>query len=212
MRCIWGKQVHLPARSWGTPQTHDEPGENATLREMKQTAWSISCSSSWICTSSSQLKWKRWLTIGGRPVLRGSNGVPGGRDLKDFHWTHVWNIQFLRSTVVFSKFGLNHPIWQHHCLEDYYMLSKRFGFFIFPVVDSDCSTPQRTAHRIDFWQSLMHLLQSPPLFSDALANQFKGRGWQPLTSTATQPPVIPSGCSLCLVRGLQNRFWHLGSR
>lgn len=52
----------------------------------------------------------------------------------------------------------------------------------------------------------------PPLYFDALANQFKGRGWQPLTSTATQPPVISSGCSLCLVRGLQNRVWRLGSR
>lgn len=105
VRCIWGKQAHLAARSWGTPQTPDEPGENVTLGEMKQTVWSISCSSLWICTSSSQLKWKRWLTIGGRTVLRRSNGVSGGRDLKDFRRAHIWNIQFCRSTVVFPKFG-----------------------------------------------------------------------------------------------------------
>lgn len=80
---------------------------------------------------------------------------------QDFHPAHIWNIQFLWSTVIFSKFSLNYPLWQHHYLGDYYMLCRRFGFFIFPIVDNSGSAPQRTAHRIDSWQSMMHLLHSP---------------------------------------------------
>lgn len=128
---------------------------------MKQTVWSLSCSSSWIRTSFSQLEWKRWLAKGGKTVLQRSNGVSGGWALKDFHPAHIWNIQFLWSTVIFSKFSLNYPLWQHHYLGDYYMLCRRFGFFIFPIVDNSGSAPKRTAHRIDSWQSMMHLLHSP---------------------------------------------------
>lgn len=103
---------------------------------------------------------KKMIDNWGRTVLQRSNGVSGGRELKDIQQAHIWNIQFCQSTVVFSKFSLKYPLWQHHYLEDYYMLSWRFGFYGFPIVECDWSAPQRTAHRIDFWQSLMHLLQS----------------------------------------------------
>ena len=155
---------------------------------MKQTVWSISCSSARIRASSSQLEWKRWLTIGGRAVLQRSNGVSGGWALKDFHPAHIWKIQFRRSTVVFSKFSLNYPLWQHHYLEDYYMLSRRFGFFIFPIVDNDRSAPQRTANRIDSWQSMMYLLHSPHSSLTLLQINLKAEG----NSHSHQMPYKPS--------------------
>lgn len=44
----------------------NEPGENVKQGKMKQTLWSISCSTLWISNSSSEPQWKIWLTSGGR--------------------------------------------------------------------------------------------------------------------------------------------------
>lgn len=49
---------------------HNEPGENVKQGKMKQTLWSISCSNSWISNTSSELKWKTWLTSGAEQFSR----------------------------------------------------------------------------------------------------------------------------------------------
>lgn len=65
----------------------NEPGENVKQGKMKQTLWSISCSTSWISNSSSELQWKSWLTSEGRRQnsTERKDGVSGGRDVGDFH-------------------------------------------------------------------------------------------------------------------------------
>lgn len=144
---------------------HNEPGENVKQGKMKQTLWSISCSNSWISNTSSELKWKTWLTSGAeqfsREEMEYQFGGGGGGGLRDIHKAHIWTIQFSWSTDAFSKLRLNYPIWQHHYSEDYYVLSRRFGLFIFSIVDDVWSAPQRAAQRTDFWQSMIHLLLSP---------------------------------------------------
>lgn len=85
-----------------------------------------------------------------------------GASLGTFTKDHIWNFQFsIDQQLPFFKLRLNYPIWQHHYGGDYYMLSRRFGLFILPIVDNDWSTPQGAAQRIDFWQSTIPLLKSP---------------------------------------------------
>lgn len=172
----------------------NEPGENVKQTKMKQTLWSISCSTSWISNSSSELQWKGWLTSGGRGQSSSwgkEMGVSGGGDLRDLHKSTAWYIQFSTDQQMpFFRLGLNYPIWQHHYVWDYYMLSRRFGLFILPIVDNDWSTPweQRGELISDnprFTSSSSHPPSPstpPPLFPDTLANQLKGRAWQLLTS------------------------------
>ena len=78
-------------------------------------------------------------------------------------WAHISNIQFSSDQQLpFSR--LNYPAYMAMPLfGDYYMLYRRFGLFIFPIVGNDWSTPLRAAQRIDFRQSTIHLLESSTL-------------------------------------------------
>lgn len=153
---------------------------------MKQTLWSISCSTSRISDCSSELQWQKadWrVKDGGRTVAERRDRVLGGGDLGDFfHKAHVWNIQFSTDQQLPSS-G-----W------DWIIL---YGNAIMLGIIT-CSPGDLVYSSAYCWRWLEHSPESspenwfltihdsppqvPPLLSDTLANQLKGRAWQLLTS------------------------------
>lgn len=91
----------------------NEPGENVKQGKMKQTVWSISCSTSWISNSSSELQWKSWLTCGGRGQNGGWEkrwGIRWGRALgfSQKHTSEIFNLALINSCLFQAQIELSY--------------------------------------------------------------------------------------------------------
>lgn len=82
---------------------------------MKQTVWSISCSTSWISNSSSELQWKSWLTseagwAGAEWCLRVEMGYQVGESFGIFtkHTSEIFNLALINSCLFQAQIELSY--------------------------------------------------------------------------------------------------------
>lgn len=162
----------------------NEPGENVKQAKMKQTVWSISCSTSRICNRSSELQLNSWLTSGvgwtrAEQWLRGDREVSGSVQL--YTKAHV-NIEFSSDQQLLYS-GSDWIILYSNAIM-FGIITCALGDLVY----SSCLLLTMTGALP--WEQPTELIfdnpcftsSGPPLFSDTPANQLKGRAWQLLTS------------------------------
>lgn len=164
---------------------NNEPGENVKEGKMKQTLWSISCSASWISNSSSELQWKSWLTRRGR----GQNC--GWEKRWGIRWGRAWGFSQKHTSEIFNLALINSCLFQAQDWIILYGNAIMLGIITCSpgdLVYSSCllltmteALPREQPREL-ISDNLWFTSSSPPLFSDTLANQLKGRAWQLLTS------------------------------
>lgn len=165
----------------------NEPGENVKQGKMKQTVWSISCSTSWISNSSSELQWKSWLTsgtgwTGAERWLREEKAYQVGESSGIFTKAHVWNIQF--STDQQLPFSSSDWIILYGNAIMLGIITCSPGDLVYSsclLLTMTGALPREQPRELIF-DNPWFTSSSPPLFSDTPANQLKGRAWQLLTS------------------------------
>lgn len=171
-----------------------EPGENATLGEKKQTV----IHQLFKMVDLYQLHStgiKKMIDNRGQNHLQRSNGMSGGWALKDFHPAHIWNIQFHRSTVVFSKFSLNYPLCNTIIWRIITCSLGDLGFSFFLLLKMTGALPREQPTELipdNLWCTSYTTPRPPRSSLTFLQINFKGKGRQPLTSEAIQTALISS--------------------
>lgn len=159
----------------------NEPGENVKQGKMKQTVWSMSCSTSWIPNSSSERQWKGWLTHG-RRGQREEMGYQVGECSGIFTKAHVWNIQF--STDQQLPFSSSYWIILYGNTITLRIITCSPGDLVYSsclLLTMTGALPREQPREL-ISDNPWFTSSSPTLFSDTPANQLKGRAWQFLTS------------------------------
>lgn len=165
----------------------NEPGENVKQGKMKQTVWSISCSTSWLTNSSSEPQWKSWLTsgagwTGAEQRLRDEMGYQVEESSGIFTKKHVWNIQF--STDQQLPFSSLDWIILYGNAIMLGIITCSPGDLVYSsclLLTMTGALPREQPREL-ISDNPWFTSSSPPLFSDTSANQLKGRVWQLLTS------------------------------
>lgn len=163
----------------------NEPGENVKEGKMKQTLWSISCSTSWISNSSSARQSAFSLQLRGR----GQNC--GWEKRGDIRWVSAWGFSQKHMSEIFNLTLINSCLFQAQDWIILYGNAIMLGIITCSpgdLVYSSCllltmtgALPREQPREL-ISDNPWFTSSSPPLFSDTLANQLKGRVWQLLTS------------------------------
>lgn len=144
---------------------------------------------------------------------RGQNS--GWEERQGIRWRRSWGFfSTKRTSEIFNLALINSCLLQAE-IELSYMATplcwvllhalQEIWFIHLPIVDGDWSTLLRAAQRIDFWQSMIHLLKSPHSSLTLLQINLKAEPDSPSHRTPYKQPFFSSESSICLVCGLQNR-------